>query len=87
MESEIKPETPAPNRGYVMIDVILKSGFVLSSYSFADNYGFNFSQATGECTHWHMELPRGQPKIDIACSEIAAVKITQVEDTQWEKFI
>jgi hypothetical protein len=87
MESENAPVEPQPKRGYVMIDVILKSGFVLSSYSYADNYGFNFSQVTGECTHWHMEIPKGQPKIDMSCNEIAAVKITQVEDLEWEKFI
>lgn len=87
MESEIKSETPATKRGYVMIDIILKSGFVLSAHSFADNYRFDFSKENGECTHWHMELPKGNPIIDIACSQIAAVRITQVEDMEWEKYI
>lgn len=74
MKSENTPVEP--KRGYVMIKVVLKSGYVLSTYSYDDGYEFRFSEHTGECEYWCLEVPEGQPSINMACKEIAAVVIT-----------
>ena len=53
------------------IDFILKSGYILSTYSFAD--GFDVTFFGGQCSDYSLEIPEGFPAAYIACAEIAAV--------------
>lgn len=53
------------------IDFILKSGYILSTYSFAD--GFDVTFFGGQCSAYSLKIPEGFPVTYIACAEIAAV--------------
>ena len=59
------------NPTILKIDFILKSGYVLSTYSYARGFDVTFSG--GQCSDYSLETPEGFPAAYIACAEIAAV--------------
>ena len=59
------------NPTILKIDFILKSGYVLSTYSYAS--GFDITFFKGQCSSYSLEIPDGFPVTHIACAEIAAV--------------
>lgn len=59
------------NPTILKIDFILKSGYVLSAYSYARGFDVTFSG--GQCSDYSLEIPEGFPAAYIVCAEIAAV--------------
>lgn len=64
------------NPTILKIDFILKSGYVLSTYSYAR--GFDVTFFGGQCSAYSLEIPDGFPVTHIACAEIAAVIVNAV---------